>query len=553
MTGEVVVADINAEQPDADQLQRLIRGELTAEEEADLLKRLEQRDEYCQLLEELAADAGFRGEVMRLLSQQSSVDANIQQIIANAKCGESAARGPSLDFLDASEVPGSIGQFDGFHALEMVGWGGMGIVLKAEDPTLHRVVALKVLAPPLAADESARARFLREARAAAAVSHVHVVPIHAVSEYKGLPYLVMEFVHGVSLQEKIETEGPLGFTEVLRIGVQTAAGLAAAHAQGLIHRDVKPANILLENSVQRVKLTDFGLARTANDPAITRSGMIAGTPEYMSPEQARGEMLDERSDLFSLGSVLYAMCAGQSPFRADSLTGTIRRVCEDEPQSLAELRPETPPWLTAIIARLHAKSLAERYSSAVEVQEILAQRLAALQKGQEVITPPVAVARDRVRVQRWQRLRLVITALLTGIVIVVLWKKQPPADDPAPPTVAPEVAHFSPRVAADVSHHLDRLANLRPPYSPPYAHARTDRLSVQYAVMNICQQVGLHYQWEKSQLAVSPANRAWVKPDISDIPAREALEQLLHPLGISYQVDRDGLSLVRMQGQVTTQ
>ena len=153
---------------------------------------------------------------------------------------------------------------------------------------------------------AARSRFLREARAAAAVVHEHVVGVFAVAESAGLPFLVMEYVSGRSLQDRLDRDGPLSVTEVLRIGMQTAAGLAAAHAQGLVHRDVKPANILLENSVERVRLTDFGLARAAADAGLSHSGVVAGTPYYMAPEQARGDSTDHRADLFSLGSTLYA-------------------------------------------------------------------------------------------------------------------------------------------------------------------------------------------------------------------------------------------------------
>src|SRR5205823_3462976 len=151
----------------------------------------------------------------------------------------------------------------------------------------------------------------------AAVRNEHVIGIYAVEEANELPYLVMEFVNGLSLQERLDRSGPLELQEVLRIGLQTAAGLAAAHAQGLVHRDVKPANILLENGVARVKLTDFGLARAVDDASLTQSGVLAGTPQYMAPEQAHGEPADHRADLFSLGSVLYAMCTGRPPFRAD--------------------------------------------------------------------------------------------------------------------------------------------------------------------------------------------------------------------------------------------
>jgi len=151
---------------------------------------------------------------------------------------------------------------------------------------LHRVAAVKVMAPQLATNATARKRFRREAQAAAAVRDEHVIDIHAVEEINGLPYLVMEYVSGISLQDRLDQGGPLELKEILRIGMQTASGLAKAHAQGLIHRDIKPANILLENGVQRVKITDFGLARAVDDASLTQSGVIAGTPQYMAPEQS---------------------------------------------------------------------------------------------------------------------------------------------------------------------------------------------------------------------------------------------------------------------------
>ncbi len=203
-----------------------------------------------------------------------------------------------------STTPGGLGTFAGYEVLERIAAGGMGIVFKAFDAPLNRIVAVKVLSPMLAASDSARARFLREARAAAAVAHEFVVAIHAVGEERGLPYLVMQFVAGKSLEARL-AHGPLEPKEVLRIGLQTARGLAAAHAQGLIYRDIKPGNILRENGVERVKLTDFGLARAVDKPGVTRVGVVAGTPEFMSPEQAQGRRLDARSDLFSLGVVLY--------------------------------------------------------------------------------------------------------------------------------------------------------------------------------------------------------------------------------------------------------
>ena len=162
--------------------------------------------------------------------------------------------------------------------------------------------------------------------------------------------------------------------------MQTAAGLAAAHAQGLVHRDVKPANILLENGIERVKLTDFGLARAAADAGMTQSGIVAGTPHYMAPEQARGEATDHRADLFSLGSTLYAMCTGLPPFRAETPVAVLRRVSDDVPRPIRQLNPEIPDWLEAIVERLHAKDPADRFASASELADLLGQCLAHVQE-----------------------------------------------------------------------------------------------------------------------------------------------------------------------------
>ncbi|MCH7725305.1 MAG: protein kinase, partial [Planctomycetes bacterium] len=190
-----------------------------------------------------------------------------------------------------------------------------------------------------------------------------------------------------SLQERISQEGPLDVKDILRISIQTAKGLAAAHAQGIVHRDVKPANILLESGLERVMLSDFGLARAVDDATITRSGMLAGTPEYMSPEQAKGEMLDQRSDLFGFGCVMYAMCTGHSPFRADSTVAVLKRICELEPRKIAEVNSDIPTWLTAIIGKLLEKNSADRYVSAGVVAELLEQCLAHVQQPATVRLP----------------------------------------------------------------------------------------------------------------------------------------------------------------------
>src|SRR6516225_3122251 len=250
---------------------------------------------------------GLRRRVEALLAAHAQVGQFLERPIVEA-CGESAA--PDLSFLAPPTEPGSLGRLDHYEVLEVVGCGGTGVVLRARDTKLLRIVALKVLAAPLAVSGTARQRFAREARAAAAVRDEHVIDIHAVRDDAPVPYLVMEYIDGCNLEALLRKNGPLEVKEILRIGMQVASGLAAAHRHGLIHRDVKPANILLENGVQRVKLTDFGLARAADDASLTQTGYIAGTPMYMAPEQANGEPLDGRADLFGLGSVLYEMCAG---------------------------------------------------------------------------------------------------------------------------------------------------------------------------------------------------------------------------------------------------
>ena len=277
----------------------------------------------------------------------------------------------ALDDLRATNRRGSLERFGPYKVLEQIGQGGMGVVLKALDERLNRIVAVKVLAPGVAGDGLAKQRFIREARAAAAVSHDHVVTIHAVDEVDGQPYIVMQLVPGQSLQEKLDRSGPLPVTEVLRIGTQIASGLAAAHAKGLVHRDIKPANILLETGTERIKITDFGLARAVDDTSLTASGTLAGTPSFMSPEQARGDPVDSTTDLFSLGSVLYAMCTGQPPFRAESTVAVLRRVSDEPPRPIRELNPDVPDWLVAIIEKLMAKDPAERLQSATEVAEVL--------------------------------------------------------------------------------------------------------------------------------------------------------------------------------------
>ena len=300
--------------------------------------------------------------------------------------GLRATQESSLSFLLPSDKEGVLGTIGSYEVLDEIGRGGMGVVMRAVDPKLNRVVAVKALLPELAVNPNSRRRFLREAQAAAAISHPHVVAIHAVDDaHQDVagkpvpPYLVMECVIGQSLQQKLDRVGPLRLAEILRISRQIGEGLAAAHKQGVIHRDIKPANILLENGVERVKITDFGLARVIDDMTVTRTGEVCGTPQYMSPEQASGERVDQRSDLFSLGCVMYAMCTGHSPFRGDGIAHVIKRVTQDTPRPIADQNPEIPSWLTDIINSLLQKNAEHRFQSADGLAAILDQHLSRIQ------------------------------------------------------------------------------------------------------------------------------------------------------------------------------
>lgn len=347
----------------------------------------------CQSrLDELSSGSVFEEEAAANLREAAVDDATriaqaLDEIKASGEQDSSDEVAFPPGFLGPSDYPGAIGRLGQYEMLQLLGRGGMGAVFKAYDPSLHRIVAIKLLAPHLAHNPQARKRFIREAQAAAAVSHDHVVTTHAIDESAEQPAIVMQYVSGRSLQQKLDADGALELKEILRIGLQTAAGLAAAHAQGLVHRDVKPANILLENGVQRVKLTDFGLARTVDDYGLTASGVIAGTPQYMAPEQAQGETITARADLFSLGSVMYAMCTGHSPFCASTTMGVLKNVCDATPRPIRDLNPEVPDWLFAIIDRLLAKDPARRFATAKEVAELLEQWLAHVQRPLSVPVP----------------------------------------------------------------------------------------------------------------------------------------------------------------------
>jgi serine/threonine protein kinase len=357
-------------------LEQFLLGDLSGEAELELTVHLDECLTCRDHLERLAAEPTSWDEAAGLLKTQDFD----QGVVVAGQTSKSLQVQQVLDSLAPTDDPMMLGRLGDHEVSGVVGVGAMGVVLKALDRSLDRIVAIKVLAPHLATSGSARKRFAREAKAAAAVLHPNVMAIHSVSNDESLPYLVMPYMRGASLQRRLDDEGPLPVSEVLRIGSQIAAGLAAAHSQGLVHRDIKPANILLEEGVERVAITDFGLARAVDDATMTRVGFIAGTPQFMSPEQARGDSVDQRSDLFSLGSVMYTMCAGRPPFRAETSYGVMRRITDTEPRPIREVNPEIPEWLFWIVDRLMCKLPGDRFDSADEVAEVLEECLAHVQQ-----------------------------------------------------------------------------------------------------------------------------------------------------------------------------
>jgi serine/threonine-protein kinase len=279
----------------------------------------------------------------------------------------------------------------GFEIQRKLGAGGMAIVYKAHEGSLNRVVALKVINTHLAKQPDFVERFYREARAAAQLSHSNIVQIHAVGDEGGVPYFSMEYVKGQSIQALIEAEGFLTPRRVVTILDQTAQALAAAHEAGIVHRDIKPSNIMLDAS-GRVKVTDFGIAQVATENRLTQTGMMLGTPGYMSPEQCLGEKLDARSDIYSLGVTAYEMLSGCSPYQAETPAALVLQIVDAEPPPLAELNPTVPPGLQDIVAKMLRKRPEERFQSAED--------LVAALKHVDLETPAAAAATANERTVR---------------------------------------------------------------------------------------------------------------------------------------------------------
>jgi hypothetical protein len=308
------------------------------------------------------------------------------------------------NFLTPPRGPGEIGWLGVYRVLRFLGGGSNNVVFEAEDTRLRRRVALKTLRPILMRGAAGREEFLREGRAVAAVEHDHVVGVHQVGEIDGVPYLAMQFLEGEPLEGRLRRGPRLPVAEAVRIALEAAEGLAAVHQRGLVHRDVTPANLWLEGTQGRVKLLDFGLALASDK---TNPTAPAGTPAYLAPEQASGEPPDPRSDVFSLGCILYRMCTGELPFKGADGMSLLLDIAERTPEPPHRLNPEAPSVLSGLVQRLLAKTPASR-PTAAEAAAVLRQIHRRLRQGQ---------AHGR----RWWWIALAGVLLLAVVVGAVWW------------------------------------------------------------------------------------------------------------------------------------
>ncbi len=444
--------------PQTDELRELLSGSLPAERQAEFTRHMDSCSGCQAKLEAIATEGTNLPRVVEGLHETEplatsaywpalrTLDAEMQPAAAAAPTATHPATRPdrhtqsvSLTFLQPANDTAYLGRLAQFDVMRVIGRGGMGVVLEAFDSRLQRNVALKVLDPDLTNDPTSRQRFCREARAAASISHENVVAVHQVetSANENVPYLVMQLVAGESLEQRLTREKTLALREIVRIGMQAARGLAAAHAQGLIHRDIKPGNILLEPPHDTVKLTDFGLARAAEDVKLTRTGFVAGTPMYMAPEQALGSESDPRSDLFSLGAVLYEMCAGQPPFTGNSALAILKQITDTKHRPVGELNPAIPDWFAATIDRLLAKKPDDRIQTAAHLAELLEFQWALMKTSSEDL-PTVCQIEEQKRTRRNRLIAAGVGATFLTLGLVGGWLLSGRGEPAAPAPTAVE-------------------------------------------------------------------------------------------------------------------
>ncbi len=426
--------------PSRDELQQMVVGKLRGTRAEAIAQHLDACPICLEFLQEWIASDEILGAVHAGRSHKGDPTktmylpiGKIQEVVSTWIGARDETRSdphtlPSslADFkslLSPPQAADEIGRIGDFRVLRLLGVGGMAAVFEAEDTRLKRRVALKVLHPATAAKPGAIERFLREAQSAAALKHEHVETIYHVGLHQETPFLVLELLHGETLESHLARNGRLSVPEIIRIGREIAEGLAAAHARGLLHRDIKPANVWLEGPQTltrtltqaptqapspvksalsdngsgdngrvdslsapdlshrlrpgtspsgRVKILDFGLAKLwSDDPEISHAGMVIGTPRYMAPEQVAGDAVDPRTDLFSLGCVLYRMATGRAPFGGSDLLSVLRAMACEEPPPVRTFNPQIPVAMSDLIGQLMSKSPDGRPASA----EVVVQRL----------------------------------------------------------------------------------------------------------------------------------------------------------------------------------
>jgi serine/threonine protein kinase len=328
-------------------------------------------------------------------------------------------------FLTPGDGPGELGWLGPYRVLRTLGVGGMAYVFHAEDTRQNRQVALKVMKPGLDETGHPELRFHQEARIMASLQHENLVSVYHVGEENGVMYLAMELLHGETLDRWLQRVGKASGEDVVRIGRQMAEGLTAIHQHGLLHRDLKPTNLWLEAPGGRIKILDFGLARYLEaDIRLTQSDRTVGTPGFLSPEQARGDVVDLRSDLFSLGAVLYCLCTGDAPFHGSNTLAVLSALALDQPTPPHEINSRIPRGLSEYVLKLLAKEPAERPSCAEEVAAVFRHfEQGAFEAGLPQPRPPQPAAWRR----QWRRLRAYLVwfvmAAILGIVggVIVGW------------------------------------------------------------------------------------------------------------------------------------
>ncbi len=321
-----------------------------------------------------------------------------------------------------SMAEGQMRQVGRYQVKSRLGRGGMATVYRAHDPSIGRDVAIKFLHASLCEDDDCRMRFLREARAAGGLSHPNIVVVHDVGEIERRPYMAMELIAGAPLSETLEKTRSLPLRDVVIIGLQLARALEYAHARGIVHRDIKPGNIMMLSDGQTIKVADFGIAHMDDGSSEQRTmvGAVMGTPQYMSPEQTRGDKVDGRSDLFSAGIVLYQLLAGERPFRGESLIAVATKIATEDPPPLSQKRPDVPASLRRVIDRCLAKKPEQRYQTGKELAEALQKVLHEVDEAARESSKPRIVP---LRV-KWALTMGLIVAVVMGLTTAVITQRQ---------------------------------------------------------------------------------------------------------------------------------